>query len=113
MTRGVTLAKHKVVGSTPITRSNDSKYLRARQHAVILTRAGLVPVCPPVGSSSTRTAACRWVRELRWTLFGQTCAGRYLVAVIAPYAQRSVWRAVTARDMERQTRRRYQQWRRS
>jgi len=55
----------------------------------------------------------RGVREVRWTLFGQTCAGRYLVVVIAPYAQRGVWRAVTARDMERQTRRRYQQWRRS
>ena len=55
----------------------------------------------------------RGVRELRRILFGQTCAGRYLVAVIAPYAQRGVWRAVTARDMERQSRRRYQQWRRS
>ena len=55
----------------------------------------------------------RGVRELRWTLFGQTCAGRYLVVVIAPYARRGVWRAVTARDMERRTRRRYQQWRRS
>lgn len=55
----------------------------------------------------------RGVRELRWTVFGQTCAGRYLVAVIAPYTQRGVWRAVTARDMEQRTRRRYQQWRRN
>ena len=55
----------------------------------------------------------REIRELRWTVFGQTCAGRYLVAVIAPYPQRGVWRAVTAREMERPTRRRYQQWRRS
>jgi hypothetical protein len=55
----------------------------------------------------------RGIRELRWTVFGQTCAGRYLLAVVAPYTQRGVWRAVTARDLERQTRRRYQQWRRS
>ena len=55
----------------------------------------------------------RGVRELRWTLFGQTCTGRYLVVVIAPYAQRGIWRAVTARDMARQTRRRYQRWRKS
>ena len=55
----------------------------------------------------------RGIRELRWTVFGQTCVGRYLLAIIAPYPQRGVWRAVTARDMERQTRRRYQQWRRS
>jgi uncharacterized DUF497 family protein len=54
----------------------------------------------------------RGIRELRWTVFGQTCAGLYLVAVVAPYRQRGVWRAVTARDMERQTRRGYQQWRR-
>jgi len=39
----------------------------------------------------------RGVRELRWTLFGQTCAGRYLAVVIAPYSRRGVWRAVTAR----------------
>jgi uncharacterized DUF497 family protein len=55
----------------------------------------------------------RGVRELRWIVFGQTCGGRYLVSVIAPYPQRRVWRAVTAVDMGRQTRRRYQQWRRS
>jgi uncharacterized DUF497 family protein len=30
----------------------------------------------------------RVVREPRWMVFGQTCAGRYLVAVIAPYPQR-------------------------
>jgi hypothetical protein len=35
-----------------------------------------------------------------------------LVAVIVPYHSRGVWRVVTARGMERQTRRRYQQWRR-
>jgi uncharacterized DUF497 family protein len=52
-------------------------------------------------------------RETRWTVFGQTCGGRYLVAVIAPYFRRGVWRAVTARDMERHTRRRYQQWRKN
>lgn len=52
-------------------------------------------------------------REFRWTIFGQTCGGRYLIAVIAPYQSRQVWRAVTAREMERHTRRRYQQWRRS
>ena len=55
----------------------------------------------------------RGIKETRWTVFGQTCAGRYLIAVIAPYTQRGVWRAVTARDMEHHTRRRYQQWRRS
>ena len=55
----------------------------------------------------------RGIRELRWIVFGQTCAGRYLLAVVAPYPKRGVWRAVTARDMERRTRRRYQQWRRS
>jgi len=55
----------------------------------------------------------RGIRENRWTVFGQTCGGRYLVAVIAPYPRRGVWRAVTARDMERHTRRRYQQWRKS
>ena len=55
----------------------------------------------------------RAIREIRWTIFGQTCAGRYLLAVIAPYAERGVWRAVTAREMERHTRRRYQRWRRS
>jgi uncharacterized DUF497 family protein len=55
----------------------------------------------------------RGIREIRWAVFGQTCAGRYLVAVIAPYHRRGVWRTVTARDMERHTRRRYQQWRRS
>jgi hypothetical protein len=36
-----------------------------------------------------------------------------LVAVIAPYHNRGVWRVVTARSMERRTRRRYQQWRRN
>lgn len=55
----------------------------------------------------------RGIRETRWMVFGQTCGGGYLVAVIAPYPRRGVWRAVTARDMERHTRRRYQQWRRS
>lgn len=55
----------------------------------------------------------RGIKEKRWTVFGQTCAGRYLIAVIAPYPQRGVWRAVTARGMEQQTQRRYQQWRRS
>jgi len=55
----------------------------------------------------------RGIREIRWTVFGKTCGGRYLVAVIAPYPRRGVWRAVTARDMERHTRRRYQQWRKS
>ena len=49
----------------------------------------------------------RGIRELRWAVFGQTCAGRYLLAVVAPYPQRGLWRAVTARDMERRTRRRY------
>ena len=53
----------------------------------------------------------RGIRETRWTLFGQTCAGRYLVAVVAPYRERGVWRAVTARDMARSTRQRYKQWR--
>jgi uncharacterized DUF497 family protein len=53
------------------------------------------------------------VREVRWAVFGQTCAGRYLFAVIAPYPRRGVWRTVTARDMARQARRRYQQWRKS
>lgn len=55
----------------------------------------------------------RGVREVRWTIFGQTCAGRYLIAVIAPSPKRGVWRAVTARGMERRTRRRYQQWRKN
>jgi uncharacterized DUF497 family protein len=55
----------------------------------------------------------RGIQEARWTVFGQTCGGRYLVAVIAPYHSRRVWRVVTARGMERRTRRRYQQWRRS
>ena len=58
-------------------------------------------------------AGRRGIREARWTVFGQTCGGRYLVAVIAPYRGRGVWRVVTARGMERHTRRRYQQWRRS
>ncbi len=53
----------------------------------------------------------RGIRETRWAVFGQTCAGRYLVAVVAPYPQRGVWRAVTARDMGARTKRRYQQWR--
>lgn len=55
----------------------------------------------------------RGTPETRWTVFGQTCGGRYLLAVIAPHPRRGVWRAVTARSMERQTRRRYQQWRRN
>jgi uncharacterized DUF497 family protein len=53
------------------------------------------------------------IHEVRWTVFGQTCAGRYLLVVVAPYPKRGAWRAVTARDMERHTRRRYRQWRRS
>jgi uncharacterized DUF497 family protein len=53
----------------------------------------------------------RGIKETRWTVFGQTCAGRYLIAVIAPYPRRGVWRAVTALDMESQTQRRYQRWR--
>jgi len=53
----------------------------------------------------------RRIRESRWAVFGQTCAGRYLLAIVAPYPQRGVWRAVTARDMGLQARRRYQQWR--
>jgi uncharacterized protein len=63
--------------------------------------------------SSVVRSRRRAIRELRWIVFGQTCAGRYLLAVVAPYPKRGVWRAVTARDMERRTRRRYQQWRRS
>jgi len=51
--------------------------------------------------------------EVRWLVFWQTCAGRYLVAVIAPYPPRGTWRAVTARGMEGRTRRRYRQWRKS
>ena len=27
----------------------------------------------------------RGIRETRWMVFGQTCGGRYLVTVIAPY----------------------------
>ena len=53
------------------------------------------------------------IRESRWLVFGQTCDGRYLLAVVAPYPQRGVWRAVTARDMTSHTKRRYQQWRKS
>jgi uncharacterized protein len=30
----------------------------------------------------------RGMRETRWTVFGQTCGGRYLVAVVAPYNTR-------------------------
>lgn len=55
----------------------------------------------------------RGIKETRWTVFGQTCAGRYLIAVIAPYPRRGVWRAVTALDMEPQTQRRYRRWRES
>jgi uncharacterized protein len=55
----------------------------------------------------------RGIREARWAVFGQTCGGRYLVAVIALYRNSRVWRVVTARNMERRTRRRYQQWRRN
>jgi uncharacterized DUF497 family protein len=55
----------------------------------------------------------RGIREVRWTIFGQTCAGRYLMAVIAPSQKRGVWRAVTARELELRTRRRYQQWRKN
>ena len=55
----------------------------------------------------------RGIREVRWTVFGQTCGGRYLIAVIAPYPKRGVWRAVTAREMELRTRRRYQKWRKN
>ena len=53
------------------------------------------------------------IRERRWAVFGQTCDGRYLLAIVAPYTQRGVWRAVTAHDMGARARRRYQQWRRS
>ncbi len=53
----------------------------------------------------------RGIREARWAVFGQTCAGRYLLAIVAPYSRRGVWRAVTARDMGAQAKRRYQQWR--
>ena len=55
----------------------------------------------------------RGIREKRWTVFGQTCGGRYLVVIVAPYPRRGVWRAVTARDMERGVRRRYQRWRKN
>ena len=51
------------------------------------------------------------IRQSRWAVFGRTCAGRYLLAIVAPYAHRGVWRAVTARDMGPQAKRRYQQWR--
>jgi uncharacterized DUF497 family protein len=52
----------------------------------------------------------RGIREVRWTVFGQTCGGRYLIVVIAPSPKRGVWRAVTAMEMERPTSLRYQQW---
>ena len=68
---------------------------------------------PRIQYATILGARRRGIRENRWTVFGQTCGGRYLVAVIAPYPRRGVWRAVTARDMERHTRRRYQQWRKS
>ena len=55
----------------------------------------------------------RRIRETRWAVFGQTCDGRYLLAIVAPYPQRGVWRAVTARDMGAQAKRRYQQWRKN
>ena len=55
----------------------------------------------------------RRILEPRWAVFGQTCDDRYLLAIVAPYTQRGVWRAVTAHDMGTQARRRYQQWRRS
>ena len=55
----------------------------------------------------------RGVRESRLIIYGQTCAGRYLVAVIAPSPRRGVWRAVTAREMGQPDRRRYKQWRRN
>jgi uncharacterized DUF497 family protein len=55
----------------------------------------------------------RWRRraEPRLMVFGQTCASRYLVVVIAVYRDRRVWRAITAWPMEPQTRRRYLRWR--
>ncbi|MEK6407866.1 MAG: BrnT family toxin [Acidobacteriota bacterium] len=53
----------------------------------------------------------RVVHETRWRLYGQTCAGRYLIVVAALYPQSGVWRAVTAMEMDRRTRRRYKQWR--
>jgi uncharacterized protein len=53
----------------------------------------------------------RHIPEPRWVVFGQTCAGRYLVAVVAPYRPRRVWRTVTAFDMSDPVRRRYQRWR--
>jgi uncharacterized DUF497 family protein len=55
----------------------------------------------------------RRIREPRWVVLGQTCDGRYLLAIVAPYPQRGVWRAVTARDLGDRARRRYQQWRKN
>lgn len=55
----------------------------------------------------------RGVRETRVSIYGQTCAGRYIFAVIAPSPRRGIWRAVTAREMERPTQRRYKQWRKN
>lgn len=52
------------------------------------------------------------IRERRWAVFGETCDGRYLVAIVAPYPERGVWRAVTARSMGTQAKRRYLKWRR-
>ena len=28
------------------------------------------------------------IREMRWAVYGQTCDGRYLLAVVAPYPER-------------------------
>jgi hypothetical protein len=56
-------------------------------------------------------AGRRGIRQGRWVAFRQTCAGRYLVVVVAPYRRRGVWRAVTAREMGARARRRYRQWR--
>jgi uncharacterized DUF497 family protein len=63
-------------------------------------------------SSRIVRARRQGIREIRWAVFGQTCDGRYLVAVVAPYPERGVWRVVTARPMGTQAKRRYQQWRR-
>ena len=76
-----------------------------------ISRHGVEP--EEVLSLVDRSARRRRSRESRWAVFGQTCAGRYLLAVVAPYTQRGVWRAVTAHDMGAQAKRRYQQWRKN
>ena len=44
------------------------------------------------------TYSHRVAEYIRWTVFGQTCGGRYLIAVIALYRRRGGWKAVTARS---------------